>query len=148
LTATLIHASPSGPGSDDEFEPELDDNRPEQTVLDEEGLRIEVSHVIDATIEQVFARCTESPIMPEDDEMGAEGEEEERAARRIQAMQRGKCARKELAEQSDAATKIAAAHRGRQDRARLAQMDLDKPLSQPSQPLVPQMARTPTPSHD
>ena len=70
MTATLIHASPSGPGSDDEFEPEIDDSRPEQTVLDEEALRIEVSHVIDATIEQVFARCTESPIMPEDDEMG------------------------------------------------------------------------------
>ena len=52
--------------ADDEFEPEIDDSRPEQTVLDEEALRIEVSHVIDATIEQVFARCTESPIMPEE----------------------------------------------------------------------------------
>ena len=73
---------------------------------------------------------------------------EEGAAAKLQATARGRAARKELAEQSDAATKIAAAHRGRQDRARLAQMDLDKPLSQPSQPLVPQMARTPTPSRD
>ena len=73
---------------------------------------------------------------------------EDGAAAKLQATARGRAARKELAEQSDAATKIAAAHRGRQDRARLAQMDLDKPLSQPSQPLVPQMARTPTPSRD
>ena len=73
---------------------------------------------------------------------------EDGAAAKLQATARGRAARKDLAEQSDAATKIAAAHRGRQDRARLAQMDLDKPLRQPSQPLVPQMARTPTPSRD
>ena len=60
--------------------------------------------------------------------LGLEGTDEETAAAaRIQSMQRGKLARKELQEQKDAATKIQAAARGMK-----ARKDMEKAVLAPS----------------
>lgn len=62
-------------------------------------------------------------------ELGLTGSPEEAAKiAKLQAAQRGKMARKELAEQQAAASKIAAVQRGKQDRARVAGMKVEKEL--------------------
>ena len=62
-------------------------------------------------------------------ELGLTGSEEESAAiARMQAQQRGKMARKEMAEQQNAASKIAAVQRGKQDRQRVQGMKVEKEL--------------------
>ena len=62
-------------------------------------------------------------------ELGLTGSEEESAAiARMQAQQRGKMARKEMAEQQNAASKIAAVQRGKQDRQRVQGMKIEKEL--------------------
>ena len=52
-----------------------------------------------------------------EERLGLDGTEEEQAQiAKMQAMQRGKAARKEMSEQQDAATKMQAVQRGKQDR--------------------------------
>ena len=62
-------------------------------------------------------------------DLGLTGSEEETAAiARMQAQQRGKMARQEMAEQQNAASKIAAVQRGKQDRQRVQGMKIEKEL--------------------
>jgi fructose/tagatose bisphosphate aldolase len=64
-----------------------------------------------------------------EEELGLTGSPEEQASiAKMQAMQRGKIARQELADQQSAASKIAAVQRGKQDRARVAGMKVEKEL--------------------
>ena len=62
-------------------------------------------------------------------ELGLTGSEEEaQQIAKMQAVQRGKIARRERAEQEEAATKIAAIQRGKQDRAAVKGKRIEKEL--------------------